>query len=236
MRLPNRTVSRTSPSTIRGKGILKATANGLALLLVLPIFSSYRVGCLFLGAERTFSGWAQVFALFPGLTGIYLRRAFFRLVLPRCELDCCVCFGTLFSHPTAEIGRNVYVGTHCCLGDITLDDDVLLGSNVSIINGGAQHGIDRLDLPIRDQPGTFPRVTVGRDSWIGDRSIVLADVGKHCVVGAGSVVTKPIPDYAIAVGNPARVIRFRIQDDQANRNSTAEPIIRPAAATRNGVG
>ncbi len=66
--------------------------------------------------------------------------------------------------------------------------------------------------PSGNSPGSFPRVTIGRDSWIGDRSIVLADVGRHCVIGAGSVVTKPIPDYAIAVGNPARVIRFRNQE------------------------
>jgi virginiamycin A acetyltransferase len=64
-------------------------------------------------------------------------------------------------------------------------------------------------VPIREQPGTWPHITVGRDSWIGDRAVVLANVGKHCVIGAGSVVTKELPDYAIAVGVPARVIRFR---------------------------
>jgi acetyltransferase-like isoleucine patch superfamily enzyme len=89
-----------------------------------------------------------------------------------------------------------------------LGDDVLIGSHVSIMNGPAQHGIGRLDVPIREQPGVWSRVTIGRDSWIGDRTIVLADVGRHRVIGAGSVVTKPIPDYAIAVGSPARVIRF----------------------------
>ena len=88
------------------------------------------------------------------------------------------------------------------MGDVTLEDDVLLSSHVSIINGGGQHGIDRLEVPIREQPGTLPRVTIGRDSWIGDRSVVMADVGRHCVIGAGSVVTKPIPDYAIALGVP----------------------------------
>jgi acetyltransferase-like isoleucine patch superfamily enzyme len=88
---------------------------------------------------------------------------------------------------------------------------VLLGSRVSIVNGGSQHGIDRLDIPIRDQPGVFPRVTIGRDTWIGEGATVLADVGSHCVIGAGSLVTRPIPDYAIAVGVPAKVVRFRNQ-------------------------
>src|SRR5262249_7354370 len=123
--------------------------------------------------------------------------------------DCQLSFGRVFSEPTAEIGRSVYVGVYCCLGDITLEDDVLLGSHISIMNGGSQHGIERLDIPIREQPGVWPRITIGCDTWIGDRAVVLANVGKHCVVGAGSVVAKPLPDYAIAVGVPARVVRYR---------------------------
>lgn len=201
------------------KSFLKAVADGVAVLLVLPAALLYWLGRAALGADKAFPGWSQAFALIPGLSGVYLRRAFYRLVLPRCEPGCCLCFGTVFSHPTAEIGRNVYVGVYCCVGDVTLEDDVLLSSQVSIINGGGQHRIDRLDVPIREQPGTFPRVTIGCDSWIGDRSVVLADVGRYCVIGAGSVVTRSIPDYAIAVGNPARVIRFRNQNLDASQAS-----------------
>jgi acetyltransferase-like isoleucine patch superfamily enzyme len=191
------------------KRILKGTANAIAFLLILPAFLLYRLGALVLGAEKAFPGWSQAFSLLPGLTGVYLRRAFYRLTLRRCSADCCLSFGTVFSHPTAEVGRGVYVGLFCVLGDVTLEDDVLLGSHVSVINGGGQHGIDRLDVPIREQPGVYQRVTIGRDSWLGDRSVVLADVGRHCVLGAASVVTRPLPDYAVAVGSPARVLRFR---------------------------
>ena len=194
------------------KRLLKNLANGVALLLVLPAFLMYRLGALVLGEEKAFPGWSQAFSLLPGLTGDYLRRAFYRLTLRRCGADCCVRFGSVFSHPTAEVGRRVYVGLYCCLGDVTLEDDALLGSHVSVMNGGEQHGSERLDVPIREQPGRWVRVTVGRDSWVGDRAVVLADVGKQCVIGAGSVVTKPIPDYAIAVGSPARVLRFREGD------------------------
>ena len=109
---------------------------------------------------------------------------------------------------------------------------MLLGSHVSVANGGGQHGIDRLDVPIREQPGTWPHVTIGRDTWIGDRSIVLADVGHHCVIGAGSVVTKPIPDYAIAVGNPARVTRFRSPRDV----SESQTAVASAALSAGEVG
>jgi len=195
---------------------LKAMANALATVFVLPAYLLYLLGGALLGKNRAFPGWSQFFSLLPGWTGVYLRRAFYRLVLPRCSEDCCISFGSVFSHPTAEVGRSVYVGLFCCLGDVTLEDDVLLGSHVSIINGKEQHGIARLDVPIREQPGVFPRVTIGRDTWIGDRACVLADVGKHCVIGAGAVVVEPIPDYAVAVGVPARVVRMRNQTLQDN--------------------
>ncbi len=203
------------------KGFVKSAADRLALLLVLPAFLCYRLAGWLIGAEQAFPGWSQAFALIPGLTGTYMRRAFYRLVLPRCDPGCCLCFGTVFAHPTAEVGRNVYVGVYCCLGTVTIEDDVLISSHVSIPSGGKQHGIDRLDLPIREQPGIWSRVTIGRDSWIGDRAVVLADVGHHCVIGAGSVVTEPIPDYAVAVGVPAKVVRFR--NPQIVNNSHLAP-------------
>jgi virginiamycin A acetyltransferase len=200
------------------KTTLKYLADGVALALVLPAFVLYRLGAALLGPAKAFPGWSQAFSLLPGLSGVYLRRAFYRLVLPRCGAGCCLSFGTVFSHPTAEVGRMAYTGVFCCLGDVTLEDDVLLGSHVSVANGGTQHGTERLDLPIREQPGQWPRVTIGRDTWIGDRTVVLADVGKHCVIGAGSVVTRPIPDHAVAVGVPAKVVRYRNQAAGDNGN------------------
>ena len=194
--------------------VLKTLANTGATVLVSPALLGYTLSRLVLGPGKAFPGWSQMFSLLPGLGGAYLRRAFYRFALARCAPGSFIGFGTVFSHPTAAVGRDVYVGVYCCLGDVTLEDDVLLGSGVSIMNGAGQHGIDRLDIPIREQPGVWPRVTIGRDSWVGDRAVIMADVGKHCVIGAGSVVTKGIPDYAVAVGAPARVLRYR--SDQGN--------------------
>ncbi len=191
------------------KPLLKTVVNGLALILVLPCFSVFWAGSVVMGRPQAFAGWSQAFSLIPGLCGVYLRRAFYRYVFPRCAADACLSFGTVFSHPTAEVGRSVYVGLYCILGDVILEDDVLIGSHVSVMNGGAQHGIERLDIPIREQPGKWPRITIGKDTWIGDRAVVLADIGKHCVIGAGAVVCSPIPDYAIALGVPARIVRYR---------------------------
>ena len=53
-------------------------------------------------------------------------------------------------------------------------------------------------------------MTIGRDSGIGDRAIVMADVGEQSIVGAGSVVTRPVPARTVVVGNPARELRNRL--------------------------
>jgi acetyltransferase-like isoleucine patch superfamily enzyme len=217
------------------KKILKSLADAAALVLVLPAFLTYWLARLALGPNKAFPGWSQLFSLLPGLSGAYLRRAFYSLVLPRCGPGSFISFGTVFSHPTAEVGRDVYVGVYCCLGDVTLEDDVLLGSHISVMNGAAQHGTERLDIPVREQPGIWPRITIGRDSWIGDRAVIMADVGKHCVIGAGSVVTSSLPDYAVAVGVPARVLRYRdgapMPETRPAAPEPSEPATDPKALT-----
>src|SRR5215470_6836257 len=97
------------------KTTLKFLADGVALALVLPAFVLYRLGAALVGPEKAFPGWSQAFSLLPGLSGVYLRRAFYLLVLPRCRAGCCLSFGTVFSHPTAEVGRTAYTGVFCCL-------------------------------------------------------------------------------------------------------------------------
>lgn len=157
--------------------IFKAVANAISLVLVMPAVALYGVGALMFGRDRAFPGWSQAFSLLPGFIGVYLRRAFYRVVLRHCDAEACISFGTVFSHSTARIGRKVYIGVYCSLGDITLEDDVLIASHVSIVNGGSQHGIGRLDRPVREQTGSWTHITIGQDSWIGDRAVVMADVG-----------------------------------------------------------
>lgn len=197
----------TSPPAIRD--LCKRFADLLAIVVAAPLVAGYYVMGIFIGPERAWPFCSQSMSLLPGLFGVTIRRAIGKLVFASCERDCHIGFGTLFSHTTVRIGRSAYIGPYCSIGDVVIADDVLIGANVSIINGSEQHGFARLDVPIREQPGKWPTITVGCDSWIGDRSIVMADIGKHCVVGAGSVVTKSVPDFAVVAGNPAKLIRFR---------------------------
>ena len=55
-------------------------------------------------------------------------------------------------------------------------------------------------------------VRIGEGTWVGSAAIVLADVGKHCVIGAGAVVTHALPDFVVAAGVPARIVKSRRPD------------------------
>jgi len=188
---------------------LKAAARLLATLLILPLLLLYRLQSLFFGPDRALESASQLLALLPGISGQYLRRAFLQQVLARCHPTALVEFGTLFSQTGAVLEENVYVGPRCLLGLVHLERDVLLAGHVLIPSGGQTHCFDDPDRPIREQGGQRRQVRIGAGSWIGTGAIILADVGRGCVVGAGAVVTRPLPDFAVAVGVPARVLRFR---------------------------
>jgi len=194
------------------KGLLTALCRLFALPSALAYFASARI----LGPDKAFHGASQGMSLWPGLLGEYVRREFYRMTLESCSADCCLSFGVVFSKRGARIGRRAYVGTRCTLGLVTLEDDVLLASNVDVLSGSAQHRFDDPDRPVREQGGEFTRVTIGTDTWIGNRAVVMADVGRGCVIGAGSVVTKPLPDGSIAVGSPARIVGQRGGEERAS--------------------
>lgn len=94
--------------------------------------------------------------------------------------------------------------------DTVIGKDVMMGPEIVILS--ASHSFSRVDIPMREQ-GAPPRrpVSIGDDVWIGTRSIILPGVhiGSHAIVGAGSVVTKNVDEWAIVAGNPAALIRYR---------------------------
>jgi len=88
----------------------------------------------------------------------------------------------------------------------------MIGPDVVVLS--ASHKFDRTDIPMCQQGGEPLRpVYIGDDVWIGTRAIILPGrkIGKGAIIGAGAVVTKDVPEYAIVGGNPARVIRYRNQ-------------------------
>jgi virginiamycin A acetyltransferase len=187
----------------------KAALNTLATLAVLPWLACYRLGSAVLGPDRALEGASQALACLPGLTGVYLRRAFLARVLAWCDRSAEVSFGTIFSQAGAVIEADVYIGPRCHLGLVHLERAVLLAAGVHIPSGGRTHYAADPALPIKDQGGERRAVRIGAGAWVGSAAVVLADVGRGTIVGAGSVVTRPLPDNVIAAGVPAKVIRPR---------------------------
>jgi acetyltransferase-like isoleucine patch superfamily enzyme len=188
---------------------LKALARTAAAVVTLPVVASMTLRGLVVGRDKAFQGSAEWLAVIPGLTGEYVRRAFLKWTCEECGTDAVIGWGTVFSTPRVRIDANAYVGPQCNIGWAHIERDALLASGVHVPSGPDTHGTSRLDLPMRDQPGASRLVRIGQGAWIGNAAVIMADVGSHAIVGAGAVVTRPIPDFAVAAGVPARVIRSR---------------------------
>jgi acetyltransferase-like isoleucine patch superfamily enzyme len=106
------------------------------------------------------------------------------------------------------IGANSRIGLGSVLiGPVSIGSQVILAQNIVV--SGLNHGYEDINLPIRLQKVTTKPIVIEDEAWIGANAVITAGVtvGKHSVVAAGAVVTKDIPPYSIAVGNPARVIK-----------------------------
>lgn len=194
------------------KKFLKKLLQFIALILVLPFYWLMLLSEQFVKTDQPFQGCSQFLSLFPGVPGNYLRQQFYRLALSECTDDCCIEFGTILNQRGIELGKRVYIGANCSIGLCRIEDDVMLGSNVDVLSGKGQHNFDRLDIPMREQGGSFEKITIGADAWLGNSSVVMANVGTKCIVAAGSVVIKDIEPYSIVGGNPAKVLKSRLPD------------------------
>lgn len=122
-------------------------------------------------------------------------------IFSKCDKDNC----------NIKIGDGCYLGYNLSIlagADIDIKKGVLMASNVLI--SSENHSINpESDLYYMDQPLNCGKIIIEEGCWIGQNAIILPNVkiGKKCVIGAGSIVTKDIPDYSVAVGSPARIIK-----------------------------
>jgi acetyltransferase-like isoleucine patch superfamily enzyme len=110
-----------------------------------------------------------------------------------------------------RIGNHVWIGPHSYFDarDLVLEDYVGWGPGAKVL--GSQHTGEPIDVPIIATSLVIKPVVVGCGADIGTNATILPGVriGAHAVIGAGAVVTSDVPDYAVAAGVPARVLRFR---------------------------
>ena len=113
-----------------------------------------------------------------------------------------------------EIGDNTNISANCALlseSRLSIGRNVLIAGMTYIVAGG-NHGIERTDVPIIRQPCTSKGgVRIEDNCWLG-ASVTILDgvtIGRDSVIGAGAVVTESVPEFAIAVGVPARLVKLR---------------------------
>ena len=110
-----------------------------------------------------------------------------------------------------EIGTNSGIGINAKIhGKVIVGENVMMGPDCIIYT--TNHKFDRLDIPMREQGFSKEKpVFIGNDVWIGGRVTILPGVhiGNGAIIGAGSVVTKDVPEFAVVGGNPAKIIKYR---------------------------
>lgn len=115
---------------------------------------------------------------------------------------------------TIRLGERTNISVNCTLiseSELEIGHRVLMAGHCYLIAGG-NHGIDRLDVPILEQPRVEKGgVRVGDNAWLGAQVTVLdgVNIGRDAVVAAGAVVTRDVPEFTIVGGVPARVMRDR---------------------------
>ncbi len=118
-----------------------------------------------------------------------------------------------------SLGANVYVGDFSIIsgddGEVVMGDNVLIGPNCLI--QASNHSFERVDIPILEQGHTPSFVHIADDVWIGGHCVICpgVSIGRGAVIGAGAVVTKDVPEFAVMGGVPARVIRYRTNNNKA---------------------
>ena len=136
----------------------------------------------------------------------------------------------LFAGAILKIGNGCDIGTrNRIVGNIIVEDNVLMGPDNYICSH--DHCYEDIFVPIIKQGvhaiynNGHEELKIGEGSWVGTHCAIIGDVhiGKHCVIGANSVVTKDIPDYCVAVGTPAQIIkRFNVETNKWQRVKCTE--------------
>ena len=118
----------------------------------------------------------------------------------------------VFVHGPVTFGKNVALNARCHIdggrAGVVIGDDTRIGPECRLFAFNHSFAPDAL---VREQPTTSEGIVVGRDVWLG-ASVCVTDgvrIGDHAVVGMGAVVTKDVPEWAVAAGNPARVVGDR---------------------------
>lgn len=119
-----------------------------------------------------------------------------------------------------EIANNVNISQNCHIsgeGGVKIGSFVLIGPNTIILS--SNHGFNKINIPMVRQKLKCAPVTIADDVWIGANVVILpgTNIKQGAIVGAGSIVTKNVPAYAVMAGNPAKIVKKRCSQTKIKR-------------------
>ena len=180
----------------------------LAVLLACPAALFF----ILMGLLAIFIGrYAEVSILIsriPFYFGEYIRYLYYKITLKHVGRHVVFKYGSFCQYTNTRIGDRVLIGYFCALGEVSMGDDIVVGGFVNFLSGRTQHSYSDPSQPISSQkaPGRY-MINIGSDVWIGSNSIIAANVGHRCVIGAGSVLMHNTEEGGVYVGNPARFVK-----------------------------
>jgi len=206
------------------KSAIKVAVKKAFLLLLLPLYLILQLFTWFGQSNSIFQSLSQWLSLIPGKLGIYSRAAFYHWACPQTSDDICIGFLTVLSHRNTTLKRGVYIGPQSNIGMCTIEEDTLLGSGVHVLSGNRQHRFEDTHTAIQQQGGNYTKISIGKDCWLGNGSIVMANIDHQAIIAAGSVVIRPVETGAIYGGNPARFVKSRFQRQTNHNQSSRQPV------------
>jgi len=168
-----------------------------------------------------FTFFAQLFAVVPGIPGVFLRGAFYKLTLEDCSIDSSIAFGSFFSRRRVIIAPHVSIGSYCVIGQARIGSRTQISSHVEI-PGARQHARNAQGRLSDSSAAEETYISIGADCWIGASAIIMANVGDQSTIGAGSVVVDDIPARVVAVGVPAKAVKSSVSFDDAPKSAPNE--------------
>lgn len=181
---------------------------GVSLLLAFPLILISWLESLILGreGERIYGDCGEILSVIPTILGSNLRTAFYWATCTSVSRTVSFQFGSWLAHRDNTIAQGVMIGAHTLIGYADIGENTIVGARVSVVSGKYQHGRPAQRVSGKEITEEHVVVKIGRNSWIGQDVVLLANVGDNCTVGAGSVVLRDVANNATVIGNPARKV------------------------------
>lgn len=190
------------------KKIVKRIFFIFILILTLPLTWITNLFKWWFNSSYMFHFFAELLSLLPVHLGVYARAVFYHHTLKKSPYNLVTLFGAIITQLDTVIDDQVVIGGRATIGLCRIGHYTNIGNGTTILSGRHHHRFEESDK-IMEEPAQKKQVFIGNYTFIGDNCIIMDDIGDYAIVGAGSVVVKPVEAYMVAVGNPAKCIKKR---------------------------